>query len=545
MILVWCLMLFNSLISGIGILLIIPLLVIAGINFPRIGDGSTGVSGWLPMQYLSHLETVLVVYCLLVFFAATCTYLQSILSVRLRTKLVSGFRYRIVDALLHAEWRYLARGSLANYTRLTNAQVNAVGIITQHLLILCRSITLFFVLTGLSLLVSPFLTLVAVAVAIALLVVLLPISRILKESGHLNLGASRRLFQLTIDQFTNVKLIKSHSAEQDFLTRAMESSGTMEAQQVRLARYTGLARLVNLSTVAVMFASLVYIGLEFAELAVENLLVLLVICARLFPQFQTSQTAFQNLVQMSPQYNDLEFHLTELRAHRDSGSVELQPLDFSENIRLSNVAYQYPDTSAPVFVDVNATIYRNQSTAILGPSGSGKTTLADMIAGLISPTRGEILIDDQLLNRANRGRWRLNVAYVTQDDFFLHDTIRANMSLNRSNPPSDEEIMQVLKIVGTDDFVRDAHQLDRIVGDRGMQLSGGQRQRLALARGLLTKPDVLILDEATNALDEESESIIANVIDSLEGCLTLILIAHDPKFIVRAKNRIDIAEFNP
>ena len=184
--------------------------------------------------------------------------------------------------------------------------------------------------------------------------------------------------------------------------------------------------------------------------------------------------------------------------------------------------------------DITFGLPAGKVTALIGPSGSGKSTIADMLLGLLEPTAGRILADGIEINAANRRRWRDQVAYVPQDVFLLHETIAANLRL-AAPQASNDDLWKALRSAHAAEFIeRLEHQLDTVVGDRGVRLSGGERQRIALARALLRKPSLLILDEATSALDWQNQSLIAKSIDGLRGSMTILTIAHRPSMIAFA-----------
>jgi ATP-binding cassette subfamily C protein len=163
---------------------------------------------------------------------------------------------------------------------------------------------------------------------------------------------------------------------------------------------------------------------------------------------------------------------------------------------------------------------------ICGPSGEGKTTFIDLLVGLYPPQSGEILVGNVVLSGAALNAWRDRVSYVTQDAFLFHDTIRRNL-LWAAPKSREEDLWSVLRLAGADGLVKKmAAGLDTVVGERGTLVSGGERQRLALARAVLRKPHLLVLDEATNALDMASERAILQRLAGLFPRPTIIMIAH-------------------
>jgi ATP-binding cassette subfamily C protein len=198
-----------------------------------------------------------------------------------------------------------------------------------------------------------------------------------------------------------------------------------------------------------------------------------------------------------------------------------------QEIKLQNVDFRYDkQKDKKILSELNLVIYAQQTTAIVGSSGAGKSTLADLLMGLLTPDAGEILIDGQPLEPQQIHSWRPSVAYVPQETFLFHDTVRANLLWTRPQA-SDEELWQILRLAAADQFVAELpDSLDTVVGDRGVRLSGGERQRLALARALLRHPSLLLLDEATSALDNENEQRIQLALDELHGELSIVVIAH-------------------
>jgi ABC-type multidrug transport system fused ATPase/permease subunit len=200
---------------------------------------------------------------------------------------------------------------------------------------------------------------------------------------------------------------------------------------------------------------------------------------------------------------------------------------FVAGIQVAGVSLTYPFQSKPAIDDISLTIPPGASVAFVGPSGAGKTTIIDVLLGVLSPDKGTVLISGlpPLLAVAN---WPGAVSYVPQDVAIAAGTVRENIALGYpSEVATDDLVIDALKVAHLDKFVADLpNGLDTQVGERGARISGGQRQRLGIARAMFTRPNLLVLDEATSSLDGETEASIADAINALRGLTTVVMIAH-------------------
>lgn len=221
-------------------------------------------------------------------------------------------------------------------------------------------------------------------------------------------------------------------------------------------------------------------------------------------------------------------------AFSTSESLGLPDAPVLKNVlSLSDVGFSYPRSNddlehdlKPALVDVNFEIPAGKVTALVGHSGAGKSTLAMLLCCLADAESGRILVDGANLAEYDASSWRDRCAFVPQDVFLFNQSIRENILLGRPDA-SDTEIERAATEANAHDFINELpNGYETSVGDRGENLSGGQRQRIALARALLRQPDLLILDEATNALDPRSERLVSDALSINEGSRTIVIIAH-------------------
>lgn len=219
------------------------------------------------------------------------------------------------------------------------------------------------------------------------------------------------------------------------------------------------------------------------------------------------------------------------------------PMPFNSDfktIEFKNLSFEY-NAGVPVLKDINLTVRRGETLALVGNSGGGKTTIVSLLPRFYDATNGQILIDGIDIRNIDLASLRQNIAVVFQDNFLFAGTIRENILLGNESA-TDAELEQAIKMAYLDDFVAGLKDgLDTQIGERGVMLSGGQKQRVAIARAFLKNAPILILDEATSALDNKSEAIVQKAIENLMQDKTVFVIAHRLSTI---RNATDIAVVN-
>jgi ATP-binding cassette, subfamily B, bacterial PglK len=203
------------------------------------------------------------------------------------------------------------------------------------------------------------------------------------------------------------------------------------------------------------------------------------------------------------------------------------PVDMSSSIVLHDVSYRYPAAGVAAVRGVSLEIRAGEAVGVIGASGAGKSTLIDVILGLLEPTEGKVGVDGRNVHESLRA-WQRQIGYVPQEIYLIDDTIRRNIGFGLPDSGIDDEsVMRAATAARLDGFVQALPDgLETVVGDRGIRLSGGQRQRIGIARALYHNPRVLVLDEATSSLDDETEGEVIDAIARLRGDRTLIIVAH-------------------
>ncbi len=252
---------------------------------------------------------------------------------------------------------------------------------------------------------------------------------------------------------------------------------------------------------------------------------------RLLPAASNLASAINGIRYTTYVLDKLYFDLKELEAAGttpfQAGLPEAGRIAFHRSLALDSVSYSYPNTARSSLNQISITLKKGESIGLIGKSGAGKTTLVDVILGLLTPQSGDILVDGVSIY-GNLRSWQNMIGYVPQSIFLIDDTLERNIAFGVPDHLIDQSRLQ--KAIQASQLAELVEQLpdrlDTMVGERGVMLSGGQRQRVGIARALYHEREILVFDEATAALDNETEQLVTESIKALTGIKTMIIIAH-------------------
>ena len=516
--------------EGIGLLLLVPLLQLVGVDAQR-GPLSRVVelfgAAFQTVGIRPSLGIVLAVYVAIVALQTVLQRRQAVLTAVLEHDLVTTMRIRLYRAIAGASWSYLAGSRSSHYTQLLTDEVGRLSGAARSLVDLAAESATSLVYIALAFRVSPAMT--ALVLACGSLLALTVRGRIgeARSAGENHSAAARRLFGAISEHLGSLKMAKSYGVESrhaDVFTRLSQELYDVGVASSR--SYALLRQQLSIGSAAVL-AIIVYVSYQVLAVSTAQLLLLLFLFARLVPRLTGCFQKAQLLAGLLPAFTAVTDAERRCLAAAEPSHERVADIELTEEIRFDRVTLTYGgDGRIPAVDDVSLQIASGATTAIVGPSGAGKSTLADLLMGLLAPSRGRVLVDGVELSPDRLTSWRDRIGYVTQETFLFHDTVRANL-LWAAPDAGEDDLWQALRMAAAAEFVAALpHGLDTVVGDRGVLVSGGERQRLALTRALLRRPKLLILDEATSSLDLENELRIQRAIDQLHAHMTIVIITH-------------------
>ncbi|MDN5249888.1 ABC transporter ATP-binding protein [Betaproteobacteria bacterium LSUCC0117] len=348
--------------------------------------------------------------------------------------------------------------------------------------------------------------------------------------GHARTDSNLARYKLLSEAFGAIKEVKNLGLERYFLDRYKVYAKTLAEASAQVSL---LGQLPRYSIEALGFGGLIVLILFQTSdgIPISNILPTAGVFAfagyRLLPALNQIYYSIGRIRFVSSAIKDLATQI------EGTNSTEVQTNHAShirfKRLKLNNVYYKYPNAHEFTLKNLNLELRANALVAFVGATGSGKTTTIDLIAGLLEVSKGELEVDDLKIEGELLKSWRSSVGYVPQQGYLIDDTVTANIAFGVEKDKVDQlQVKRSAMIAQIHEFIeRDLPSgYETYIGERGARLSGGQRQRIAIARALYRKPEILILDEATNALDAATENIVLAGLQESKTISTLILITH-------------------
>ena len=531
-------LLFAGLIEGFGFSLLLPLFGFAVSGNDTLAAGGASAAGSTLEQIVKNVFEALgitpTVGVLLIIFVI-CMLLKAFLVLVANkrvgytvARVATDLRLKLIKSLFETRWEYFIRQPAGT---LTNAIATEADRSTGAFLFGIRILAALFhafVYATIVFLVSWKATLIALAAGSFILVLFRRFIKKSKKAGEKQTVLLNSLLAFLTDSLTMIKPLKTMAREH--LADAVLKKKTEQLRKIiKKQVYAGTALGAFQEPVTVVFlASGLYWVFAVWKLPIANIIVMVYMLQKLMKRLQKVQSLYQGMVTSESAYWSLEAKVKAAQETKEP-TMGTQKVFLNRSLCLDRVSFTYDKLwiLKNAYLDFPAGSF----TAIVGPSGVGKTTVVDLVTGLLQPQKGEIRIDGIQMADVDIKHWRRMIGYVPQDTLLLHDTVFVNVTLGDTELTTDQ-VESALRAAGAWEFVETLTQgVNTIVGERGHRLSGGQRQRIAIARALVHQPKLLILDEATTALDPDNEAAICETLGKLRGELTILAISHQPAIL--------------
>lgn len=522
-------LLFAGLMDGIGISVLLPAISIA--SGAETGNSEAGEYELWVRAALEKLgvEQSLGTLLLLILVAFWFKGIILLLSKRqvgyTVAHIATDLRLGLLRALLAARWPFYTRQPVGVAANAMATEADRASQTFRYLALISTYGVEATLYTGIALAISWRATLAAAVAAIITVRTLHALVRMSARAGRKQTELLKSLLAKLTDALQAVKLLKATGREASIGPLLADDTRRLNRQLQRRVLSQEALRALQEPILVMLMCAGAFIALSVLETAFSSVLVMIVVFTRTLTRVNSMQSKYQSMATESSALWSLTELIDQAEAAREpSGGGRAPRLE--REIALRDVVMRYNERNT--LDSASLVIPAGSITAIVGASGAGKTTIVDLITGLVEPESGTISVDGVPLGEFDLHEWRESIGYVPQEMLLLNDSVRMNVTFGDPNL-SDDQIEEALRAAGAWEFVASLPDgIDTGVGERGALLSGGQRQRIAIARALVHHPRLLILDEATAALDAESEADVLASIVKLRGKSTVVAISHQP-----------------
>ncbi len=476
----------------------------------------------------------LIKICILVFVAFLLKnifgYLQAYFLATVEQGTMKDMRDAAYKHLHKLPMSYFKKERVGNLiSRITN-DVNIIqSSISTAFLNMIREPLSIIVFLGIAISISWKLTLLALVILPVSVFIITWIGLKLRRQSYLIQAKMADITSILQETISGVKIVKAFSMEKYENKKFMDETKYFFRLMLRIVRTRNASSPITEVLSTAVGVIIIYFGgvlvLKDQALSASEFMGFLFAIFQLMPPIK-ELSSVNNRIQESSAAGDRVFEIIDTDPNIIDAEDAVDIGKFEDSLALDNVSFHYEDSPDLVLNNVNFSVKRGEIVALVGPSGGGKSTLVDLIPRFYDPTDGKILIDNINIRNVKIESLRTLMGIVTQETFLFNESIKNNIAYGLGEYPF-EKIEEAARTANAHNFIMEMpNGYDTVIGERGVKLSGGQKQRISIARALLKNPEIMIFDEATSSLDNESELLVQEAIERLMVNRTTIVIAH-------------------
>ncbi|MFD2203185.1 ABC transporter ATP-binding protein [Shivajiella indica] len=533
-----------GLLDGFGLAMFLPLLEMvdgkAEASSEAMGNLGFLVKGLKTFGLTLDLKTVLLVMLLFFVLKGIAKFAEIYYRVIVQQYFIKKLRLENIDYLTHYNYKAFVTADAGRIQNSLSGETERVAAAYRSYFMSMQMAVMLFVYIFLAVLANPqFAILVSLGGILSNLIFKLIYKRT-KELSRKITSESHNYQGLLIQKVAFFKYLKATGINHLFSEKLKKAVQIIENHNLKTGYYSAILQAIREPITIALVVVVILVQVSYFDQALGLIILSLLFFYRSLTFLMALQTSWNSFLNMSGSLENIsDFQMTLKKEQQKFGKSNFEVL--KKGFELKNVSFSYGNEL--ILKNINLNLSKNQTFAFVGESGSGKTTLVNLIAGLMPPSEGKILLDGVNYSNLNLFKFQKRIGYITQEPIVFNDTIFNNVTLwSESKPENLERFWKVMEEAAITDFVMSlGNKENTLLGNNGINLSGGQKQRISIAREFFKEIDLLILDEATSSLDSETEKIIQRNIDSYKGKLTIIIIAHRLSTI---KNTDQVVLFN-
>lgn len=515
--------------DGFGLAMLIPLLQMvdgsSGANAEDLGNLRFLVDAITSWGFELTIQSVLV--AMLVFFTlkGAAKFYEIMYRVRLRFFFVKKLRFENIDALTRLSYKHFVLSDSGKIQNTLSGEVGRIVNAFSRYFFTMQNMVMVIVYMVLAFLANSQLALMVAAGGIVTNFLYRSIYRQSKDESKQITAISHGFQGLLIQKVAFYKYLKAGAGIEHYADRLKQKAVDIEVSNRKVGFLGAVMEASREPLIMVVVVVIIFLQVMYFGQSIGTIVLSLLFLYRALNNLMVLQVQWNGFLANAGSVENMSQFMDELNRHRETyGSKKLR--HFDERIEVKNLSFAYGETS--VLNDINLEINKNETVAFVGESGSGKTTLVNLLAGLMPPSSGQILVDGADLKEIDVRTYQRHIGYITQEPVIFSDSIFNNVTFwSEKTPENIERFWNALRRASIEEFVLSLPRKEESpLGTNGILVSGGQKQRLSIARELYKEVDILIMDEATSALDSETEKAIQENIDLLKGKHTFLIVAH-------------------